>query len=47
MSNINIDCIAIALMTNINSINCLHTFMSFVATLEAKGSGTTTLKIRS
>ena len=42
MSNINIDCIVIALMT----INCLHTFMSFVTISEGKGSGTTSLEIR-
>ena len=42
MSNINIDCIVIALMT----LNCLHTFMSFVTTSEGEGSVTTSLEIR-
>ena len=42
MSNINIDCIVIALMT----LNCLHTFMSLVTTSEGKGTVTTSLKVR-
>ena len=42
MSNININCIVIALMT----INCPHTFMSLVTTSEGKGSGITSLEIR-
>ena len=42
MSNINIDCIVIALMT----LNCLHTFMSLVTISEGKGSGITSLEIR-